>query len=480
MLVALLDDGLDVRRIPREKIICDLCVGEDGSIRERGETDVLPAQHGSTVADIILQYAPDTVFCSLCIFYDDTLSATCRQLEAGLSWCLAHRIPVVHLSAGTKNAADYERLRRIVAQMILQGQILVAAHSNSEGYCMPACLSGVFCVRMDVGMTGFTYGADIRENGMAFRASSRHKGFRGEETALANSYAAPTVTAAVCIHYDEATGARSRSQALYRKLTGREPCFRTPDFAENAVVVNRSGTKLQEKAFFFRQGKVQTQGIDNGAERRSSGDAGRKKVLVWIPERQGDVQEEKLLIEAADEEAVAGIVYCGTLSQQARIQLRDCLVWEEAGHQRSASCHHDMAEEFSDEAMLPLVMILGRPNEAVWLAAALREEFLRERYACVCISDLPMCYLYGIHPLISGEFTYRELAGIRRGCHPDFMLCCSEHWVGGMDRSRYFVIDVSGICENLGVRADLALSMQGPENAVELAKDRIMGYTWPD
>ena len=480
MLVALLDDGLDVGRIPEEKITCDLCVGEDGSIRERSKKDVLPAHHGSIVADIILRYSPDTVFCSLCIFYDNTLSTTCRQLEAGLSWCLTHRIPVVHLSAGTKNIADYGNLRRLVAQMILQGQILVAAHSNSEGYCMPACLSGVFSVRMDAGMTGFDYVADTLENGMAFRASSRHRGLWGEETALANSYAAPTVTAAICIHYNEITGARNRGQALYRKLTGREPYYQTPDFAENAVVVNRSGAGLQEKAFFFGQNKMQTQGADNDAERQSSVDNSLKKVLVWIPEKQGGVQEEKLLTEAAKKENIAGIVYCGRLSRQARMQLCDYLVWEEPENQKSASCNHSTSGESCDEVMLPLVMVIGKRNEAVWFAAALREAFLRERYACVCVSDIPRCYLYGMYTLESGKFGYRELAGIWKSCHPDFILCCSEHWMIGLERSRYFVIDISGICESQGVKADLDLSIRKPDYAVELAKDQIMGFTWPD
>lgn len=52
--------------------------------------------------------------------------------------------------------------------------------------------------------------------------------------------------------------------------------------------------------------------------------------------------------------------------------------------------------------------------------------------------------------------------------------------MSGLERSRYFVIDISSICESQGVKADLDLSILKPDYAVELAKDKIMGFTWPD
>lgn len=473
MLVALLDDGLDSCFVPKEKIVCDLCVGEDGSIRERSGEDVLLTRHGSTVANIILQYAPGTVFCSLRIFYDDALSATRRQLEAGLNWCFEHRIPVVHLSAGTKNMADYDSLRPIVARMVLQGQILVAAHSNSEGYCMPACLSGVFCVCADASMAGFSYAADTQENGMAFRASSFHGKICGEDTVLANSYAAPTVTAAVCLNYEECSSARNCGQALYRKLTGREPCYRTPDFAENAIVVNRSGVKLPEEAFFFSQSKEQASALCGGADKRSGSVNSLPKVLVWIPEKQGDPKEEGMLIQAAGRTDVAGVVYCGTLSQAARMRLHDYLVWEEAVF--------GLEDRDTEEpVMLPLVMILGERSEAVRFTTALRKQFMQDGYSCVCVSDIPMSYLYGMYDMASGIFENKELEMMQRNCHPDLVCCCSEHSLKGIAIENYFVIDLSGICKKEGVTTNLDFTTSTPENAVEVAKDRILEYTWPD
>ncbi len=495
-----MDDGLDSCFVPKEKIACDLCVGEDGSIRERSGEDVLLTHHGSTVANIILQYAPDTVFCSLRIFYDDTLSATCRQLEAGLNWCFEHRVPVVHLSAGTKNMADYDSLRPIVARMVLQGQILVAAHSNSEGYCMPACLSGVFCVRADASMTGFSYVADTQENGMAFLASSFHGKICGEDTVLANSYAAPTVTAAVCLHYGEYSSARNRGQALYRKLTGEEPCYRTPDFTENAIVVNRSGVKLPEEAFFFSQSKEQVIAVCGGADQRGGLVNSSPKVLVWIPEKQGDPKEEGMLIQAAGMADVVGVAYCGILSQTARVRLRDHLVWEETGKQETEELEtyqlrkrepegneggqeaaFGLADSDTEEpAMLPLVMILGERSEAVRFTTALRSRFLQERYACVCVSDIPMPYLYGMCDVPSGIFGIKELEMMQRNCHPDIVCCCSEHSLKGIAIENYFVIDLLGICREEGVVANLDFTASKPENAVEVAKDRILEYTWPD
>lgn len=498
MLAALLDDGLDPRYVPKEKIACDLCVGEDGSIRKRSGEDVLLTHHGSTVANIILQYAPDTVFCSLRIFYDDRLSATRRQLEAGLNWCLEHRVPVVHLSAGTKNMADYDSLRLITARMVLQGQILVAAHSNTEGYCMPACFSGVFCVRADASMTGFSYAADARENGMAFLASSRHGNICGENTLLANSYAAPVVTAAVCLHYDKAAGARNRGQALYRKLTGREPYYRTPDFAENAVVVNRSGVELPEEAFFFRRFESPVQaagaGLENQSRPKYGTENGPKKVLVWIPENHGEPQEEERLIQAAGRTDVAGVVYCGTLSHEAGMQLRDCLVWEEAGKQETGRQRPEGRRrrepderilalkdvEAEKPVMLPLVMILGERGEAVRFTAALRERFTQDGYSCVCVSDSSLSYLYGMYGLEAGIFGNKELEIIHKNCHPDLVFCCLEHWAEGIGADHYFVIGLSGACREKVGAINLDFTEAKPGNAVEVAKDRILEYTWPD
>lgn len=488
MLVALLDDGLDPCFVPKEKIVCDLCVGEDGSIWERSGEDVFLTHHGSTVANIILQYAPDTVFCSLRIFYDDILSTTRRQLEAGLNWCFKHRIPVVHLSAGTKNMADYDSLRQIVARMVLQGQILVAAHSNSEGYCMPACLSGVFCVCADASMTGFSYAADAWENGMAFRASSFHGKICGEDTVLANSYAAPTVTAAVCLSYEECSSVSNCGQALYRKLTGREPCYRTPDFVENAIVVNRSGVKLPEEAFFFSQGKEQVLAVCSGVDKRSDSVNGPQKVLVWIPEKQGDPKEEGMLIQVAGRADVAGVAYCGMLSQAARMRLWEYLVWEEPGEREletyDSGCN-GIAEYYTkfvgnfEQLMLPLVMILGERSEAVRFTTSLRNCFLQERYSCVCVSDIPMSYLYGMCNVTSGSFGIKELEMIQRNCHPDIVFCCSEHSLKGIAIENYFVIDLSGICREEGITTNLDFTTSKMENAVEVAKGKILEYTWP-
>lgn len=495
MLIALLDDGLDPCFVPKEKIACDLCVGEDGSIRERSGEDVFLTHHGSIVANIILQYAPDTVFCSLRIFYDDALSATRTQLEAGLNWCLRNRIPVVHLSAGTKNLADYGSLRPIVARMVLQGQILVAAHSNSEGYCMPACFSGVFCVRADASMNGFSYAPDMQENGMAFRASSRHGKICGEDTVLANSYAAPTVTAALCLNYEEYSSARNRGQVLYRKLTGKEPRYRTPDFAENALVVNRSGTELAKEAFFFGRHESPAQAASAGAEGQDSLGCGAedslKKVLVWIPEKQGDPQEEEWLIQAAKRENIAGILYCGSLSRKSDMKLRDYLVWTENDVQEIGVSETGAPTAVEPEiekpkirkqepCMVPLVMIVGERGRAVRFAIALQKCFLREKYACVCASDIPMCYLYGMHAVSSGVFGKRELSVVQRNLQPDLILCCSEHWMEGIGRRHYFVITLKGACGMQGVKADMDVLSTEPEAMVEEVKEAVISFTWPD
>ena len=101
MLIALLDDGIDLRRCPDIRLREDLSVQPDGTIRPRKTEEVIRTSHGTTCAQIIHKYAPEAEFCSLAIFLQPKLRTSPAQLLAALDWCLEKRIPLVHMSAGT-------------------------------------------------------------------------------------------------------------------------------------------------------------------------------------------------------------------------------------------------------------------------------------------------------------------------------------------------------------------------------------------
>jgi len=68
VIVALLDDGIDLYRCPGFSITHDLIVEESGAIRPRRAGEAVLTDHGTTCAQIIHTYAPEAEFCSLCIF----------------------------------------------------------------------------------------------------------------------------------------------------------------------------------------------------------------------------------------------------------------------------------------------------------------------------------------------------------------------------------------------------------------------------
>ena len=138
MLIALIDDGIETSLYPNIRVKYDLSVGEDCIVRNRDAEERIITDHGTTCARTIAKYAPHAEFCSLRIFHKQELRASCAQLVAAMEWCLVARIPIVHMSLGSSQPSDYKKIRSIVARMIQQRQIIVAACSNSEVYSVPA------------------------------------------------------------------------------------------------------------------------------------------------------------------------------------------------------------------------------------------------------------------------------------------------------------------------------------------------------
>ena len=241
MLIALLDDGIDLRRCPDIRLREDLSVQPDGTIRPRRAEEIIRTSHGTTCAQIIHSYAPEAEFCSLAIFLQPKLRTSPTQLLAALDWCLEKKIPLVHMSAGTTQLCDQEPIRRQIAKMIQQGQTIVAARSNDAGrYTVPACCAGVLGVAADPELTGDQfYVLDAIPDDVQIFASSRHDlsayPWGKAETVVSNSYAAPTVTAK--IHEVLSNGWKSIPE-LYRALAkGTVSMARMrPDFLSSALV----------------------------------------------------------------------------------------------------------------------------------------------------------------------------------------------------------------------------------------------------
>ena len=201
MLVAVIDDGIIPEMFSIGPLRYDMCVTKRGCVRRRKPEEKITTNHGTTVAGIIRKYAPDAEFCSVRVFSDNLMKTTCGKLFAALKWCLKKNIPVINLSLGTVDPLDFKKIRRITDKLLRNGQIIVAACNRNGKYTMPAMYPGVIGVKTHKKLTDDDYMSATDTEGVNFIASSSHElvspDGRVLRTLISNSYAAPTVTAAV-------------------------------------------------------------------------------------------------------------------------------------------------------------------------------------------------------------------------------------------------------------------------------------------
>lgn len=419
MLIALIDDGIETSFVPSIRVKYDLSVGADGIVSQRAADDRILTDHGTTCARIIAKYAPKAEFCSLRIFQKQELRAACSQLLAAMQWCLAKQIPIVHMSLGSSQPSDFRAIRSIIARMLQQRQIIVAACSNSAAYSMPARLNGVLGVVADKELKDDEY--TIMPNTLAghnlILASSRHElalpTGGAYTTQVTNSYAAPTVTAAVH-NILERSGAFSLSVVqMYAKLSEdkRGMIFSRPDFVEDAVILNPCGYPVLRQHLFFNYLRECT---DLAAIRQAS-ELGRN-IVYLAPQGQGtsELYEGALL---KNNHVMQSLLYAGSLPKGMECMLDNGLVWSEN------CCTYGKHIPVNQSAEPPVVVNLyGQGLEAVDTLCQLRDLSVADGYQCRGICDYPHSYLYDLEFLPRGISPEAAFSYVSQVYWPDVII----------------------------------------------------------
>ena len=419
MRIALIDDGIEPSHLPDGMVACDLSVHEDCVVRARPLEERILTDHGTTCARIIAKYSPQAEFCSLRVFHRERLRTSCDQLVCALSWCLSQRVPLVHLSVGSSLLSDYPRIRPVIARMLRQGQVVVAACSNSVPYSMPARLGGVLGVVGDGSLSGFSYAASYSMGGALLIASSRHVLEQGSgigaTTPVSNSYAAPTVTAAVCNILSQHPPFSMTMPRLYEEMTKDTGPLRfpRPDFIEDAVVLNPGGRPLLRDRFFFNcvaEYASEESWVDSASWSHS---------LVYIPPRGPSCRSRvpELFFERAS--SFASLLYCGLLPRDFDSAARGRLIWTEDDLGTTESQDSD-----AEPPETPVVYILGEGTEAVDVTCRLRDQFVKDEYQCACLCDHPFSYLYGLTQVPSSVPPRVAVADAAKRYDPEVILCC--------------------------------------------------------
>lgn len=422
MLIAVIDDGIDFQSYPELKVEYDFVVEENGAIHPRGTDNPILTDHGTTCARIIHSYAPEPSFCSLGIFSTEKLRANIKQLIAALTWCYEQRIPLIHLSVGSTHLSDYEPLQKIVSRMLCQGQILVAAHSNRDKrYTMPACFSGVLGVAADPGLADceFRVADDMQPDSVRLLASAKHKlkNANGvyEETQLANSYAAPTITALVHEILYRQDGFMPLVR-LWRKLTHRNISTTSlrPDFMGKAIVYDPAGIlEGREKQLAFEVSNSfsdSTEFVD-----ALTADSYTPALLVPPLPTPNNSFWDKVLEHSKDR---VGIVYTGVVPQWVREKV-PCLLWDEC-------IQRELMGRFfakTPEEAIPILCLKPYCEETFFFLPKLKHFFAENGIECLALSDYSQSYLYGVEWLPADCTSDDLIRHICQTAQQDMIIC---------------------------------------------------------
>lgn len=166
--------------------------------------------HGTKVASIIRDLCVGCPVISVKVMDRDGRGRV-EHLAAALTWCLEQNIQLIHMSIGTSNYHDFEYVKKWVDALRANGAMIVAAYDNYGTLSCPACLPGVFGVRIGKAEEDMQYRyAFDRGTGLPME-NTLIASLKGDWPVTFNSYAAPVITAKIlefmCVHKNADFGA---------------------------------------------------------------------------------------------------------------------------------------------------------------------------------------------------------------------------------------------------------------------------------
>lgn len=371
MKIAVIDSGIDKSFLCKGTLFLDMIVGKEGRLCER-TVEPLLTEHGTICAQIIEKYTDETPqFYSLCVFDNEEMKTSCDTLISALRWCYDNKIPLIHMSIGSRCAADFEKIRLETQKLIAAGQIIVAAVSNAGQYTVPAQLSGVIGVIADEHLSGFQWA--VRESPYMF-ASSCHRLCGREETQISNSYAAPTVTAAV-----------------FNLLLKKEILWTVP----------KIWFALSEEKYTYRPINPDFAGEDN---------------VIY------NLSEAELINTVKTLDRILpphkGIVCCKRLPTVCGGLRKHRLIWDEGCIPPTKN-----VEAPPEDEACPVVFVTG--INALKTAEKMIHNLTKDGYSCIGISNIPYAYLHHME-YVFGDNIRLKINEVQNRYLTDIIVCCGN------------------------------------------------------
>ena len=143
--IAVVDSGVHARHPHVNGVSGGVSITPDGN---QGTDYIDRLGHGTAVAAVIREKAPDAEIYAVRVFHD-SLATRIQSLLHALDWSLRNGMQLINLSLGTDNPEHEPALRAAVDQLTGQGIKLIAAHEDAGIRWLPGCLAGVVPVALD-------------------------------------------------------------------------------------------------------------------------------------------------------------------------------------------------------------------------------------------------------------------------------------------------------------------------------------------
>lgn len=393
MKIAIIDEGIDKRNFKNIKEEFDLSIKENGTISMRTVEEKICTNHGWICGQIIRNYFPSAEIISIRIFEDQTLKTTVSKLNKALSWCLGKQIKIIHLSIGTSELCDDAKLQPVIAKLLKEGKIIVAAKNNYRQVSFPGIYAGVVSVEADEHFSEDHFEVQKAiQSDYEIKASSRHflqyNKKRTIISPMANSYAAPLVTARIAQLIWRDKDNLNPQEIFYRLgFDLNWGCCVFPDFMINPTFIYRRRNRINYMDMFFEKAK---------------GDEWHKKCfftknLVYISSEHSEkgVKEfQKFILKLKLKPGYYNIFYIGRMFSEDKKKINvssKIKIWTTKQNALLSNQNNIIPKE------VPIVYITGPNMLAVKILCFVRDKLHRERFNCLCCSDHVLSMLYRIH-----------------------------------------------------------------------------------
>lgn len=450
MKIAVIDEGVIHELKDELNIIEDLMVNSENSVVNRPDDIHVITDHGLNVCKIINMYAKEAEIISIRIFSSLEMKANIEALIAAFKYCLENSISIIHLSGGTVNLFDDYLLRDVIKSIINNNQIIVAAHSNNKGLSFPAIYPGVFSARADELFDSFH---DIKDRwGYSFTMPSKHRININENlnyvTQIANSYAAPVLTAKIF----NILNSKNRNKMILSELGITNNIFlcEMPCFLDNVTIINLDSKVILEDVLPFKVRNIYDDILFEVD--------GRDYIFIPHKNKESNIKKLKEFLNVLPEEDNRIRIFYLGISHSDIESIMACYPWE--FWLLPDNEVYPICASNADLNDCATIYFEGSKESVYYIMAKLRDIFLEDGFNCFAISDYLEATLYGI-------YYFNNLANSIRRQQLEYVLEPDVELVYSKDRL-YIETKNSMLIEVMRDRDKIKLSISEGKNKEEI------------